>query len=341
MVGSRDFFDPKIDGQVNLVLQPRQPGSAIKPITYALALSSGATPSTIIDDAPVCFVLPGQSDYCPKNYDGRFHGRVTLRTALASSYNIPAIKLLNTYGLEGMITLAKRLGITTWDDSSRFGLSLTLGGGEITMLDLASVYSVFASGGLKVPLNPILSVRSPTGSDLEGSAQPPLSGGRSDPQVVPSPKEVLSPGVAYQISSILADPVARAPAFGWNSILNLPGKFVAVKTGTTNDLRDNWTFGYTSDLLVATWVGNNDNSPMSSVASGITGASPIWARTMQTLIKDNPPSPFSPPPNMIRLNTSCTDKPNYEYFIPGTAPKINCSPAPLGTLLDSSAATSQ
>ena len=342
MVVSRDFIDPKIDGQVNLVLQPRQPGSAIKPITYALALSSGATPSTIIDDAPVCFVLPGQSDYCPKNYDGRFHGRVTLRTALASSYNIPAIKLLNTYGLEGMITLAKRLGITTWDDSSRFGLSLTLGGGEITMLDLASVYSVFASGGLKVPFKSILSVRGPTGSDFEGSAQPPLSGGRSDPQVIPSPKEVLSPGVAYQISSILSDQTARAPAFGWNSILNLPGKFVAVKTGTTNNLRDNWTFGYTSDLLVATWVGNNDNSPMSSVASGITGASPIWARTMQALLKDNPATAFVPPKSMVKLNVSCSPTPRYEYFVKGTTTRINCSPSPSpGTLLDSAASTSQ
>lgn len=353
MVGSYDFFDPKIDGQVNIILQPRQPGSAIKPITYALALSRGATPATVIDDSPICFVLPGQSDYCPKNYDGRFHGRVTLRTALASSYNIPAIKLLNTYGLESMIALAKRLGITTWDDSSRFGLSLTLGSGEITMLDLASVYSVFASGGLKVPLNSILSIRDPKGSDLVYHPTDPrgvsLTGDLTESQVgtpkvegdSPKYSQVLPPAVAYQISSILADPVARAPAFGSNSILNLPGKNIAVKTGTTNNLRDNWTFGYTQDLLVATWVGNNDNSPMSSVASGITGASPIWARTMQTLIKDIPPSPFAPPPNMVRLNTSCSPTPHYEYFIPGTTPKINCSPSPSGTLLNSAASTSQ
>lgn len=330
MVGSRDFFDSGRDGQVNLVLQARQPGSAIKPITYALAFSRGLTPATTINDAPVCFIIKGQSDYCPKNYDGNFHGQVTLRTALGSSYNIPAIKLLNTYGISNLIALAKQLGITTWEDSSRFGLSLTLGGGEITMLDLASVYSVFANGGTKVPFTPILSV-----TDSRGTLLPhyPITS-------LPNP-EILPPAIAYQINSILSDSQARAPAFGFNSILNLPGKNVAVKTGTTNNLRDNWTFGYTQDLLVATWVGNNDNSPMSSVASGVTGASPIWARTMKALLKDNPATAFLPPASMIKLNVSCSPQPRYEYFIKGTVPRINCSPAESGTLLDSAASTSQ
>lgn len=330
MVGSRDFFDSGSDGQVNIVLQARQPGSSIKPITYALAFSRGLTPASTINDAPVCFVLKGQNDYCPKNYDGNFHGQVTLRTALGSSYNIPAIKLLNTYGLSNMIALAKQLGITTWEDSSRFGLSLTLGGGEITMFDLASVYSVFASGGTKVPFTPILSV-----TDSRGTLLPhyPITS-------LPNP-EILPPAIAYQINSILSDSQARAPAFGFNSILNLPGKNVAVKTGTTNNLRDNWTFGYTQDLLVATWVGNNDNSPMSSVASGVTGASPIWARTMKALLKDNPATAFTPPESMVARNVSCSPQPKYEYFIKGTAPRINCSPAPSGTLLDSAASTSQ
>lgn len=330
MVGSRDFFDIKHDGQVNIVLQERQPGSSIKPITYALAFERGATPNTMIDDAPVCFIIKGQSDYCPRNYDGRFHGQVTLRTALASSYNIPAIKLLNSYGINNMISLAKQMGITTWDDSSRFGLSLTLGGGEITMLDLASVYSIFANNGVKVPFTPILSIRSPTGSDLVGHPT------RSDPQGV----QVLPPSIAYQINSILSDTNARAPAFGVNSILNLPGKNIAVKTGTTNALRDNWTFGYTENVLIATWVGNNDNSPMSQVASGVTGASPIWAHTMQKIIQDNPPTAFTPPANMIRVNLACSGIPHYEYFVPGTAPKIDCSEK-TGTLLESAAATSQ
>jgi len=346
MVGSRNFFDSEHDGQVNITLQSRQPGSSIKPITYALALSSGATPSTTIDDTPICFTLTGQPNYCPKNYDGRFHGKVTLRTALASSYNIPAIKLLNTYGLTNMITLARNLGITTWDDPSRFGLSLTLGGGEITMLDLASVYSVFARGGTKVPLTSILSVKDSHGSDLVGgvSSTGDLAKGQvGTPKVggdSPRGVQVLSPSVAYQINSILSDSGARAPAFGYNSVLNLPGKNVAVKTGTTNDLRDNWTFGYTQDYLVATWVGNNDNSSMSSVASGITGASPIWARTMKSLVKDHPPLPFSVPSNMIAVNLSCTEKPRYEYFVKGTAPKINCAELN-GTLLPTADSTSR
>ncbi|MFH2085463.1 MAG: transglycosylase domain-containing protein [bacterium] len=346
MVGSRDFFDIEHDGQVNIVLQQRQPGSSIKPITYALAFGRGATPNTTIDDVPICFVIKGQPDYCPKNYDGRFHGSVTLRTALASSYNIPAIKLLNAYGINNMIALAKLLGITTWDDSSRFGLSLTLGGGEITMLDLASVYSVFANGGTKVPFTPFLSIRGPQGSDLTRGVS--LTGDVTKGQVgtaklegdSPQYPQILSPSIAYQINSILSDTSARAPAFGINSILNLPGNNIAVKTGTTNALRDNWTFGYTTDLLIATWVGNNDNSPMSSVASGVTGASPVWARTMQKLLEGHSPTAFTPPENMIRVNLACAGNPHYEYFTPGTAPKINCSEKP-GTLLESAAATSQ
>ena len=212
------------------------------------------------------------------------------------------------------------------------------------MMDLAGVYSVFANGGTKVPFNPIISVYdsrgdslSPKGSDLEGRAQPTdTKVGRSDPKGT----TVLSPSVAYQINSILSDPTARAPAFGVNSVLNLPGKNVAVKTGTTNNLRDNWTFGYTTDLLVATWVGNNDNSPMSSVASGITGASPIWARTMKKLIGSNVTEPFAPPNTMLKINVSCGLNPKYEYFIKGTEPKINCSKE-LGTLLPTAATTAQ
>lgn len=344
MVGSRNFFDTKNDGQVNVVLRPRQPGSSIKPITYTLAFLHGATPNTIVLDAPICFVLPGQPDYCPRNYDNRFHGLVTMRTALGSSYNIPAIKTLNAYGINNLVELAKQMGITTWNDPSRFGLSLTLGGGEVTMLDLASAYSVFATGGTKVPFKSILSVHDSRGvslalkgSDLDGSTQPERSEGRSDTQGI----EILPPGVAYQITSILADPAARAPAFGTNSILNLPGKNVAVKTGTTNDLRDNWTFGYTHDYLVSTWVGNNDNSPMSSIASGVTGASPIWARTMQKLLKEHPATAFTPPASMIKINVSCTNTPRYEYFIPGSLPHIDCTATPSGVLLEQAASTSR
>lgn len=327
MVGSHNFYDTKNDGQVNVVLQQRQPGSSIKPITYALALSQGLSPNSMIDDSPICFVSKGSPDYCPKNYDGRFHGSVTLRQALASSYNIPAVKLLNGYGISNMIDLAKQMGITTWNDPSRFGLSLTLGGGEVTMLDLASVYSVFANGGKKIPFNPIISVIDPQGSDLTQGDSPKGS-------------QIIDPSVAYQINSILSDPQARAPAFGTNSILNLPGSGVAVKTGTTNSLRDNWTFGYTQNLLVSTWVGNNDNTPMSSVASGITGASPIWARTMKALLGTGPHLAFATPNNLIKVNVSCGKTPKYEYFVSGNIPKIDCTPI-TGTILETAAATSQ
>lgn len=323
MVGSKNFFDHTIDGQVNIVLQERQPGSSIKPITYALALLSGLSPSSTIDDAPICFRLKGQPDYCPKNYDGRFHGTVTLRSALANSYNIPAIKLLNALGVNNMVELARSMGITTWNNSSRYGLALTLGGGEVTMLDMAQVYGVLATGGYKTGLSPILSVRDASGNIIYAHT--------------PQNTQVLPESIAYQISNMLADRSARANAFGYNSILNITGRDVAVKTGTTNNLRDNWTFGYTPNLLVATWVGNNDNTPMSSVASGITGASPIWSRTMTQLLKNKEPVSFTRPNNIVRALVSCTQPPRYDYFVKGTEPKINCEAQ--GVISDQAAST--
>lgn len=332
MAGSRNFFDATTGGQVNVTLMPRQPGSSIKPLTYALALMSGLTPNTTIDDSPVCFRQIGSPDYCPDNYDGRFHGQVTLRTALASSYNIPAIKLLNSLGVNRLVEFGRSLGITTWQDSSRFGLSLTLGGGEVTMYDLAQVYSVFANGGRKIPLQAILSVTSPTGVSL--LEDPPSLTVKAADNVG---EQLIPESIAYQISSILADPAARAPAFGYRSVLNLPGRSVSVKTGTTNNLRDNWTIGYTPDYLVATWVGNNDNTPMSHVASGITGASPIWAQVMQSLVPEG--DPLTPPPSTLLPVPLCSTTRAYycdnlcdgvkvlEFFVPGTEPKPDCSNA--------------
>ena len=309
MVGSHDFFDTQNDGQVNIVLQPRQPGSSIKPLTYTLAFMRGLSPSSTIDDAPICFRSRGSPDYCP----GRFHGTITARTALASSYNVPAVKILNSLGVNNLVTLAREMGISTWDDPSRFGLSLTLGGGEVKMLDMATAYGVFANNGYKVPLSAILDVQDSQGTHLPNYP------------FIPLPKQQVIPeSVAFQINSILSDPVARAPAFGVNSILNIKGKSVAVKTGTTNNLRDNWTFGYTPKLLVATWVGNNDNTPMSQVASGITGASPIWSRTMSQLLDGTDNLAFNQPENIVRVNMSCED-PRYEYFVRGSAPKLDCA----------------
>lgn len=318
MVGSHNFFDTEHDGQVNIVLSPRQPGSSIKPLTYTLAFMQGLTPNSTIDDSPICFKQIGNSDYCPRNYDGKFHGQVTLKTALASSYNVPAVKLLNSIGVDRLVQLGKSFGITTWDDPSRFGLSLTLGGGEINMLDMAQVYSVFATGGNKIPISPILSITDSANHTLPINQTPTT-------QVIPA-------SVAFQVNQVLSDPQARAPAFGYNSILNIKNRHVAVKTGTTNNLRDNWTFGYTPNLLVATWVGNNDNSSMSSVASGITGASPIWSRTITSLLENTPDSNFAPPDTIVRAKSSCTTN-SYDYFIKGQEPHLNCQVVETGQIL--------
>lgn len=315
MVGSHNFFDTEHDGQVNVTLQPRQPGSSIKPLTYALAFMKGLAPSSIIEDSPICFKSKGSPDYCPKNYDNKFHGSVSLKTALASSYNIPAIKLLNSLGITNLIELARSMGITTWDDSSRFGLSLTLGGGEVKMYDLVQAYSVFANNGYKIPLNSILEIRDSNNQLLTMNHKSLTK------------QQILPESIAFQINSILSDNFARSGAFGANSVLNIKGHTVAVKTGTTNNLRDNWTIGYTPSYLVATWVGNNDNSSMSSVASGITGASPIWSRTITELLKEQPNLPFPQPSTIVKALVNCEPK-RYDYFVKGTEPKIDCSLPP-------------
>ncbi len=321
MIGSKDYFDLKNDGNVNVTLRPRQPGSAIKPITYSLALENGFTPATIIPDTPIVYQIPGQPPYSPRNYDGRFHGNTPLRVALASSYNVPAVKVLSSLGVEKMIERGQQMGITTWDDPSRFGLSLTLGGGEVKMIDMAVAYGTLANMGARVDLNPILEVKNYKGEILE--------------KLEIKNKHVLPPSVAYLLTDILSDNRARTPAFGTNSWLNIPQHpHVAVKTGTTQNLRDNWTIGYTPDYLVAVWVGNNDNTPMSYIASGVTGASPIWHKIMANLLKNIPDKEFPQPEGLVRVevcpltNTlpceGCGGK--WEYFLPGTEPKTHCRP---------------
>jgi len=330
MVGSTNYFDTAHDGQVNVTLAHRQPGSSIKPINYAVALENGFTPASIVDDQRVCFQIKGQEPYCPQNYDGSFHGRVTLRKALANSYNIPAVKILNQVGVSQMIQKGQAMGITTWNDTNRFGLSLTLGGGEVTMLDLATVYGVFANQGNRIDTNPILEIKDSSGRILETNCYKSHYLTSANPCSSP---QVLDPRVAFQITHILSDNQARADAFGSNSVLHIPNQQVAVKTGTTNSLRDNWTIGYTSDLLVAAWVGNNNNTPMSYIASGITGASPIWNQIMLTLLNQKEPHTFNPPINLTKVNIctftgtlACNGCPSTEeYFIPGTEPRSQCS----------------
>lgn len=311
MVGSKDYWDQGQDGNVNVTLSLRQPGSAIKVVNYALALEKGFTPATIIDDSPISFQSPGQPTYTPVNYDNKFHGQVTLRQALANSYNIPAVKTLSKFGVLAMVEKGRQMGITSWIDPSRYGLSLTLGGGEVTMLDLARAYGTIANSGNLKELMPILKITDYKGDLLE-EAKPKET------------EKVISKGVAFLLANILADDQARSAAFGINSLLKITGKTVSVKTGTTNNLRDNWAIGFTPSYVVVSWVGNNDNTPMSGIASGITGATPIWNQIMSNLLKDKTDEPFSQPAEVIR-SQACG---RADFFIAGTEKTVACPPPP-------------
>ena len=307
MVGSRDYNDPN-GGNVNLTTSLRQPGSSIKVVTYSAALSNGFTAATILDDSPVTYQSPGAPAYSPVNYDGTFHGRVPLRIAFANSFNVPAVKTLNKIGISTMVSLAKKMGITTWGDPSQYGLSITLGAAEVKMTDMATVYGTVANLGNRVDLDPLLKVTDYQG-DVLYKKQDVL------------PNQVLDPGVAYIISNILADNSARSLEFGTNSPLNIPGQTVSVKTGTTDSKRDNWTIGYTPNYLVAVWVGNNDNTPMSqNLASGITGAAPIWNKIMSLVLPKVSEPPVSAPADIVTKN--CFGK--TEYFVKGTENTPDC-----------------
>lgn len=300
MVGSADFYNDAISGQVNMATSPRQPGSAIKPLTYTAAFEKGWTPSTLIWDIPSKFPPSGlatdtSTPYEPVNYDGKFHGPVTVRTALANSFNIPAVKALQFVGVyddpatteaDGFVNFAKRMGITTLT-SDTYGLALTLGGGDVSLLELTGAYSIFATGGRKI--DPVAITRI---DDYEGNTVYQYE--------APAGEQVIRSEHAYLISSILSDNQARAPMFGENSILNV-GFPAAVKTGTTNDYRDNWTVGYTPDLAVGVWVGNADYTPMVNT-TGVSGAAPIWASFMKVAIQQQTggnPSAFARPSGIV------------------------------------------
>src|SRR4030043_449277 len=272
MVGSKDYFADDEDGKVNIIFAKRQPGSSIKPLNYALALKDKKiTPSTPLDDMPTCFLVVGQPPYCPVNYDNSFHGPTQVRFALGNSYNIPAVRVLALNGIENFIEFAKSMGITTFTDPANYGLSLTLGGGEVRPYDMAVAFGVFANQGGKVPLTAILKVEDWKGKVLEETKLENIEDQR-----------VLEPDVTFLISHILLDNNARSAAFGGSSYLNVSGHpEVSVKTGTTNDRRDNWTIGYSSQILALSWVGNNDNTEMSGAVSGVSGASPIWNKIIK------------------------------------------------------------
>lgn len=284
MIGSTDYFATP-SGSFNVVTALRQPGSSIKPINYAIGIERKiVTPASMFLDVPTCFSVAGQPAYCPKNYDRSFHGPVHLRFALGNSYNIPAVKMLYLNTVEGMIASASAFGLDTLKDPSKYGLSLTLGGGEVRMVDMAEAFSVFANGGYRKDLISILKVQDKNGKVLFEHEDPNLD--RDIPShLLITGERVVSAETAYLISHILLDNNARSAAFGSSSNLVVPGHAVSVKTGTTDDLRDNWTVGFTPQFLVATWVGNNDNSPMNpSLVSGITGAAPIWNKIMRHVL---------------------------------------------------------
>lgn len=319
MVGSKDYFDVKNDGQVNLTNRLRQPGSSIKPLNYVTALQTGRLqPGSILVDYPTCFKVPGTQMYCPKNYDGGFHGPVTFRQALGNSYNIPAVKVLAVNSLGSMIATASAMGISSFINPERYGLSLTLGGGEVTMLDMATAFSTLANQGVKIEPHPILKITDYTGVSLyeyQPEATPSAlmfyfddNNPNSNTLGVKNADytRVLNRQPAYLISDILADNTARSSAFGSNSQLRIKNQTVSVKTGTTNDLRDNWTIGYTPDYLVAVWVGNNDNQPMNPrLVSGVTGAAPIWHNLMSYILNGVPDHP-QPKPQEIDTTSTCS-----------------------------------
>ncbi len=277
MVGSKDYFDQTIDGQFNVAVNGlRQPGSSIKPITYLGMFRRGYTPASMLADVPTKFT-PEEKDkpYEPKNYDGKFRGAVNLRNSLGSSLNIPAVKSLAIVGVDNFLKLAYEMGFPTLepteDNMKRFGLAVTLGGAEVHLIDTVSAYSAFANGGLKVSPISVLKVADKDGKVL--FEQKNVAGQR-----------VMSPEESFLINSVLSDNNARLMAFGVNSLLNT-GKPIAVKTGTTNDQKDNWTVGWSQEIMVGTWVGNSNNTPMKKVASGITGASPIWRRIIMMALE--------------------------------------------------------
>jgi membrane carboxypeptidase/penicillin-binding protein PbpC len=295
MVGSADYYNAAIAGQVNMaVSETRQPGSSIKPINYVAAFEKGWTPATLIWDVPSEFPPSGDPNdthppYIPNNYDNKFHGPVTVRTALSNSFNVPAVKTLQfvgVYGDHGMIAMAKRFGITSLNRDD-YGLSLTLGGGDVSLLEMVSAFSVFANGGVRVPPVSILKI-----VDHQGNVVYQYTPPQGD--------QIISPEHSYLITSILSDNQARSWMFGTNSVLNLSFP-VAAKTGTTNDFRDNWTLGYTPDLVSGVWVGNADYTPMVNT-TGLSGAAPTWSQFMQTAVpyeSGGNPTPFKRPPGIV------------------------------------------
>ncbi len=286
MVGSRNYFDNKIDGAYNITLANRQPGSAFKPFAYAQAFTEGYTPSTVLWDVPTQFSTSCAPDsfsstppcYSPQNYDNKFRGPMTLRDAIAQSINVPSVKVLYLAGISDTLKLAKSMGISTLGNANQYGLTLVLGGGEVNLLEMSSAYGAFATDGTHYEPLAVLKIEDASGRVIEDNMQ---TGGT----------QVLQPQAAEEINDILSDPVARAP-LGENSLVSFPGYDVAVKTGTTNNYKDAWTIGYTPNLVVGIWAGNNDNTPMKHQVSGFI-VGPMWHDFMAYALPKRPTQYFN------------------------------------------------
>lgn len=318
MIGSPDYFDDRISGAVNSVLARRQPGSAVKPITYAAAFEAGYTLATMMLDVPTSFTTAEGDPYVPINYDFSYRGPVLLREALGSSYNLVAVRLLDAVGVPAFREMAGRLGVQSIAQAERLGLASTLGGTEVSLLELTRAYAAFGRGGRYVDLRAIERVTDEGGAVLwEASA--------------PAERRAASPQVAYLITDVLSDDKARVPTFGEGSILAL-SRPAAVKTGTTTDCRDNWTIGYTSQMVVGVWIGNADGGSMGPV-SGVEGAAPIWRGVMEALHRGLPLVQFEAPEGLTQVEVCalsgklpqpyCPHR-LLETFIAGTEPQERC-----------------
>lgn len=334
MLGSVDYFNRGISGQVNIATSERQPGSTFKPITYSGAFMKGWSPGTVILDNYTIFKDRMGRSYTPQNVDKKWHGPVTVRTALSNSMNVPAVKTLEFVGVRNAINLAHQMGITSLDPEGPYDLSLTLGGGEVKLLDLVYAYSVFANNGTMYGQPVSKEIQRPGYRTLEPVAILKVedsSGKVLEEYNGPQRAEVLKPQISYLITSILSDNNARTPLFGPNGPLKL-SRPAAGKTGTTENNRDLWTVGYTPDLVTGVWVGNSDNQEIAPVLSSLTAA-PIWHDFMEQALKETPARNFEQPGGLERVEICPTDglKPNKycptkitDLFVKGTAPTKEC-----------------
>ncbi|HTX87099.1 MAG TPA: transglycosylase domain-containing protein [Candidatus Nanoarchaeia archaeon] len=303
MVGSRDYFNEAIDGQVNIATSLRQPGSSLKPVVYSALFLKGYTPNTILHDVSTNFSSDPKNPYQPQDFTGKELGPVTIRAALQGSLNIPAVKATYLAGLDNIVNLAKTFGYTSLNDESRFGLSLALGGAEVELLEHTNAYGIFSQEGAYHPVASILKVEDKDGKVLE--------------QWQPSSQNVLDQNVAREITDILSDNNARAYMFGLHSNLQLGDRPVAAKTGTTNDYHDAWQMGYTPSIATGVWVGNSDNKAMNKSSEAVNAAGPIWHEYMAAVLANTPIEQFNKP------DIPVTGKPILDGTIPGQTVKID------------------